>query len=341
MQAKYQNQTNYYSYGFRQYDAQLGRWHVVDAMAESYMSTSPYAYVMNNPINSVDALGLLTLPYLDSNYGKQKNNPYLTGAFERHFVIGAGFRQAAKNFGPGFEDYYTNIEGTWVNNGDIITIDNVNAIEFFMDNLNNGMTLTFVEAFDEIIPIASVGDLGFILFEDGAITDVGGEKAAVYLGDVKKIGNSASFSRWLKNAGTTFDMFTDWATGTGSNYRNFYNDEVSAAFRNAKGINQMRNQFYKTNKGKSILTGIPFKNPGFGISGMYNAGIDPIEQFVGSYNVKIDVVGDNLQYTIYNTTTLWSFLYHIIPSSWNPNCGPARTSSQNYIFTEPINFNRL
>ncbi len=57
-----QEQTLYYDYGFRQYDAQLGRWHVVDAMAEYYFSESPYAYVQNNPINYRDYWGLLKNP---------------------------------------------------------------------------------------------------------------------------------------------------------------------------------------------------------------------------------------------------------------------------------------
>ncbi len=84
-----QDQTGYYDYlptgqagGFRQLDPQLGRWHVIDAMAEKYMSTSPYAYVMNNPISSVDVMGLYRgggkqwrsypKPYLDSN--SSRNN---------------------------------------------------------------------------------------------------------------------------------------------------------------------------------------------------------------------------------------------------------------------------
>ncbi len=35
-------------------DPQLGRWHVVDALAEKYLSTSPYAYTTNDPINHID-----------------------------------------------------------------------------------------------------------------------------------------------------------------------------------------------------------------------------------------------------------------------------------------------
>jgi len=53
-----QEQTNYYDYGFRQLDPQLGRWHVIDAMAESYFSTSPYAYTRNDPVNRIDVMGL-------------------------------------------------------------------------------------------------------------------------------------------------------------------------------------------------------------------------------------------------------------------------------------------
>ncbi len=54
----------------RQYDPALARWHVTDAMSEQYMSHSPYTYVMNNPINAVDVMGLWSFPvYFDGVYG--------------------------------------------------------------------------------------------------------------------------------------------------------------------------------------------------------------------------------------------------------------------------------
>lgn len=37
-------------YGARMYDNQLGRWHGVDELAEKFIDTSPYAYVLNNPV---------------------------------------------------------------------------------------------------------------------------------------------------------------------------------------------------------------------------------------------------------------------------------------------------
>jgi RHS repeat-associated protein len=52
---------NMIDYGWRNYDAQLGRWHVVDPYVENHFNLTPYNYVLNNPINYIDPFGLDTL----------------------------------------------------------------------------------------------------------------------------------------------------------------------------------------------------------------------------------------------------------------------------------------
>jgi RHS repeat-associated protein len=63
---KYQDELglNEYAFGWRDYDPAIGRWNVIDQLAEKYITTSPYAFVQNNPLINRE---------IDGRYFDEKN----------------------------------------------------------------------------------------------------------------------------------------------------------------------------------------------------------------------------------------------------------------------------
>jgi len=60
----------WYDYGARFYDPQIGRWHVVDPLSEMYLYQTPNAFCSNNPINRIDLTGMDDDWYRNNETGK-------------------------------------------------------------------------------------------------------------------------------------------------------------------------------------------------------------------------------------------------------------------------------
>jgi len=58
----YDQHTGLTRFGYRDYDAQIGRWTSKDPLFFRGRGTNLYAYVLNDPINFVDPLGFLRIP---------------------------------------------------------------------------------------------------------------------------------------------------------------------------------------------------------------------------------------------------------------------------------------
>ncbi|AZA51541.1 RHS repeat-associated core domain-containing protein [Chryseobacterium sp. G0201] len=172
-------ETGMYSYGWREYMPDIARWNGIDQLAENYFSTSPYAYVLNNPINMFDPDGRKNEAWLADapewlqemwNATPDGTNSYWTnsgssaGGGGGHFVytggtagLGAGYGigstlDFAGNFNSQYGTvtngvlnytYWTNAEGAKYGQANFMKL-NLNSSSM-ISNWNPTKTTTFAE----------------------------------------------------------------------------------------------------------------------------------------------------------------------------------------------------
>lgn len=117
-------------------------------------------------------------------------------------------------------------------------------------------------------------------------------------------------------------MFNEFVTGLGPSNLTFGPASVeSNMMASSPGITQAINTY---NSG--LATG----HYDFGLKGLWDAGTNPIQQFVGSYDYTISPTAGGLNITLSNYTSVWSGTYHLLPSHKRSTFRPMGTTHQTY-----------
>ena len=122
---------------------------------------------------------------------------------------------------------------------------------------------------------------------------------------------------------TSIALTWEWLTGTGPDARTFGPGTSPAdEMKNAPGVNAARKFYNEKNRGHlqcncsraREVTNFPAH---FGLKGLWQAGLNPSQQFIGSYRVDIfPQAGCKKKFVLTNTSSFKSFGYGIAPD-WN------------------------
>jgi len=281
----------------RKYDASTGQFLSVDPLWMQFLSSSSYVYCEGDPVNGTDPSGLADLLTPD---------PPERTSFKH-------WQQQQLRVDEGQSDEERARE----------------AQRSLLVGPDNSLILANNEAWKEYIsPRRNSSELK------------GGEKRPHTSREVVVYGTrlrNGDTDNWYENSAIVAGMFLTWVSGShiADNPMRFENDQIADAMRDSWGVKGARAEFYKKHLTSWNLDGadLPIYPGRFGIPGAVSAGLDPVEQFVGSCTINVTVENNMLRFSLWNRTSFQSFLFGIGPHWFG---GPMGNMDQTYIFYEPI-----
>lgn len=214
-------ETGLFDYGWRQYMPDLGRWNGIDQLAESYQSTSTYAYVANNPISNTDPDGRWINE--DGSIRPSTTFDYMPGSYKPMYSFSTSTGMSYNSAGGGGGSGYLG------NSYDFIGKDAVSMFNYF----KNGGTMSGL-SFDNN---GVVGWIGTPTLTSYSGTDIHGD---IDLG----IGYSAKFKELPLDA---YKNWADWGASTAGGGFKYLADRRTALYDSGYWIDnlgQMRSTAY-------------------------------------------------------------------------------------------------